>query len=291
MSDAHDLFYDTIRQKYLIYGKMWIDSPNGSGQWKHAMGRSESADLFNWSKGQLLLTPDDRDPPNRDFHTTPVFLYKDIYFCLNQMLDRSAGGTIDIELATSRDGFDFERNYREEFFLPHNPNGDAFDGRCIFTNSTPVILKDEIRFYYGAYNTSPIGGGYEDSKPKNGVGLATIPIDRFGGIKPVTKSDQSTLSKPVENIGQITLKPVNLAGVDAITLNADASKGSVRVEVLSERGYRVRGFSKDDAMPIKGDELRHAVKWKDKKLGDLPAGKYMLRLHLDNATVYAVDFK
>jgi hypothetical protein len=291
MSDASDLFYDTVRQSYVIYGKMWIDSPNGSGQWKHAMGRSESKDFFNWSKGKLLLTPDDLDTADRDFHTTPVFLHKGVYFCLNQLLDRKAGGTIDIELATSRDGFDFERNYRDVLFLAHNPNGQAFDGRCIFSNSTPVILDDEIRFYYGAYNTSPIGGGYEDSKPQNGVGMATIPMDRFGGIRPVAKSEQSTLRKPLENIGQVTLKPVELSGVTTITLNTDATKGQVRVELLNADGYRMRGFSKDDAEPIKGDSLRAAAGWKGKKLTDLPPGNYMLRVHLDNATLYAVDFK
>jgi hypothetical protein len=291
MSDAADLFYDTTRQAYVMYGKMWIDSPNGSGQWKHAMGRSESKDFFNWSKGQLLLTPDDRDPTDVDFHTTPVFLYKGVYFCLNQILDRKNKGVIDIELATSRDGFTFERNYRAERFLPHNPSDDTFDGRAIFSNSTPVYLDDEIRFYYGAYNESPIGGGYEETRPKNGVGLATIPLDRFGGIRPVAKSEQTTLRKPLENIGQVTLKPLDLAGVKDITINADASKGAVRVEMLNEKGYRVRGFSKDDATPLKGDGLRQKVAWKGKKLSDLPAGNYQLRVHLDNATLYAIDFK
>lgn len=290
MSDAADLFYDTIRQSYVIYGKMWIDSPSGSGQWKHAMGRSESKDFLNWSKGQLLLTPDDLDPTDVDFHTTPVFLYKGVYFCLNQILDRKNKGVIDIELSTSRDGFNFERLYRTEKFLPHNPGGDSFDGRAIFSNSTPVFLDDEIRFYYGAYNETPIGGGYEESRPKNGVGLATIPLDRFGGIKPVAKSEQTTM-KPVENIGQVTLKPIDLTGVTAITVNADAAKGAVRIEVLNDKGYRMRGFTKADATPMSGDELRHPVAWKDKKLSDLPAGKYQLRVHLDNATLYAIDFQ
>jgi hypothetical protein len=291
MSDAADLFYDTNRQSYVLYGKMWIDSPNGSGQWKHAMGRSESKDFLNWSPGQLLMTPDDRDPPDRDFHTTPVFLYKGAYICLNQILDRKAGGTIDIEMATSRDGFNFERNYRDQLFLPHNPNAEAFDGRCIFSNSTPVIVGDEIRFYYGAYNTTPIGGGYEESKPKNGVGLATIPIDRFGGIKPVAKSEQSTLRKPLENIGQVTMKALDLTGTSEVTINADASKGMVRVELLNDKGYRVRGYAKDDATPITGDSVRHKVAWNDKSLDGLPPGKYQLRVHLDNATLYAIDFK
>ena len=291
MSDAADVMWDPARQKFVLYGKMWIDSPNGSGAWKHAMGRSESADFVNWTKGVLLLSPDDQDPPDVDFHTTPVFYHKGVYFLLNQILDRKNKGIIDIELATSRDGIRFERNFRKERFLPSNKGNDSFDGRAIFSNSTPVILSDEIRIYYGAYNETPIGGGYEVSKPKSGCGLATIPLDRFGGIRPVAKSDQATLRKPLEHIGQVTLKPLNLAGVSEITVNADASKGAVRVELLNDKGYRVRGYSKDVAVPLKADNIRQSVAWKDKSLSDLPPGNYCLRIHLDNATLYAVDFK
>src|SRR5688500_3303214 len=298
MSDACDLFRDPVRQSYVIYGKMWMDSPDGSTAWKHVMGRLESKDFIHWSKPQVILTPDDRDPPDRDFHTTPVFFYNDAYFCLNPLLNRKGTsekdrGTIDIELATSRDGFKWERNYRDELFLPHNPADDVFDGRAILSNPAPVILDDEIRFYYGAYNTTPIGGGYEKYKvpPKSGVGLATIPRDRFGGVRTLPRSEQTTLLKPLENIGQVTLKPLDLKGVKGITVNADASNGSVHVELLDADGYRVRGFAKDDASAIQGDGLRHAVKWKDKSVGDLTAGQYMLRVHLDNATLYAVTFQ
>jgi len=40
---------------------------------------------------------------------------------------------------------------------------------------------------------------------------------------------------------------------------------------------------------IGGDSLRHAVKWGDKTLADLPPGRYHLRAHLDRATLFAVS--
>ncbi len=71
-------------------------------------------------------------------------------------------------------------------------------------------------------------------------------------------------------------------------MNADAADGSVRVELLNDDGYRVRGFSRDDAVPMKGDSLRHIVAWNGKTLDQLPAGPYLLRIHLDRATVFAI---
>ena len=203
---------------------------------------------------------------------------------------------MNIELMISRDGFDWRRPFRHTYFIPRSVfQGEErqFDSGTVTTNSTPIILKDEIRFYYGGYDMGAIGGGAWITGPqqKSGVGFASIPLDRFAGIRPVEKSSQSTLRKPLENIGQVTLKPINLSAYNEITVNTDASKGSVRVEILNEDGYRLRGYSKDDAIAVKGDSLRHPAAWKEKKLSDLPPGKYILRIHLDNAEIYAITLK
>ena len=289
MSDAVDVFYDPGRKSFVNYGKMWIDGPAGGMHWKHAMGRIESKDFMNWGDASLVLTPDDQDPPSVEFHTSPVFYYKARYFCLNQILNRAVdGGVMDIELMVSRDGFAWERPFRKEFFLPRNRSGQ-FDSGSILTNSTPVILDKEIRFYYGGYQGGATGG--DDENMPSGIGFASIPIDRFAGIRPVPKSDQPTLSKPLEHIGQVTLKPVDLGKVRSISLNADASPGLIRVELLDSTGRRVRRFSAEDCVPIKGDSLEHAVMWRDVTPADLPRGGYMIRIHLDNATVYALSLR
>ena len=288
MADAVDLFFDPRREAYVICGKMWMDAPDGGSAWKHAMGRIESKDLVHWSKPEFILSVDDADGPDAEFHTSPVFFHHDRYLSLNQIFDRKAKGAIDIELMSSRDGLAWERPFRGQYFLPRSKAG-LFDSRSIFTNSTPVILEDEIRFYYGAYNQSPVGGVKSAPGERSGVGFASIPRDRFAGLRPVARSDQRTLKKPLENVGQITLKPLDLAGVHEITVNADASAGAVRVELLNEDGFRIRDFAKDDCTPLAGDSLHHVVTWKAGK--PLPAGRHLLRLHLRSATVYAITLR
>ena len=118
--------------------------------------------------------------------------------------------------------------------------------------------------------------------------MVSIPRDRFAGVRPVPLSDQKTLKNALEHVGQITLRPIDMSGVRDLTVNADATDGEVRVELLTADGYRVRGFTQDDATPLIGDSLRHAVVWKGSQLTDLPAGRYMLRLHLNRAAVFAV---
>jgi hypothetical protein len=290
MSDVIDVFWDPTRMVFVIVSKFWIDGPDGVTAWRNALGRVESKDFINWSKPQLVLAPDDEDGPDVEFHGAPAFFHKGRYFGLTQVMDRRGKLAIDIELITSRDSFVWERPFRKELFLARSKPG-LFDSRSIFTNSTPIVHDDEIRFYYGAYNKAPLDGVKSEPGQQSGVGLAKIPLDRFGGIRPVAKSEQLTLRKPLENIGQITLKPLDLKGTKEIILNADAAHGSVRVEILDEAGYRVKGWSKDEAAPLKGDSLRHVVVWNGRRLDQLPAGRYMLRLHLDNATVYALSFR
>ena len=205
---------------------------------------------------------------------------------MNQILNRSVkGGVIDIELGIGRDGIDWHRPFKSHFFLSRSDH-NQFDSGSVFTNPTPVILSREIRFYYGGYSQGATGA--EDYNHVSGVGLAVLQRDRFAGLTSGSSSAQSTLIKPLQNIGQITLKPIMLANWDQIFLNADASHGTVWVELLDQRGRRIRGFSKDEAIPVQGDSLEHKVRWRDCKLTDLDGGTYLLRLHLDEATVYAL---
>lgn len=274
ISDAMDAIYDPRAGAFVIYHKMWIDRPDGMINWKHAMGRTVSQDFIHWSRPELVLAPDEFDPEWVEFHHSPAFFYNDCYFALLQILNRAVrGGIMDCELAISRDGIHWQRPFRSPFFLPMTQNGE-FDSGSILTNATPIFLEDEVRYYYGGYSQGATGD--TPGELVTGIGLATMPRDRFAGIR------------PVKQIGQVTLRRTDLTDVSAITVNADAARGSVRVEILDADGYRIQGFTREDAIAISGDGLRHPVLWREHDLADLPDGEYMLRLHLDQADVFAV---
>jgi hypothetical protein len=275
ISDAMDVIYDPPRERFVVYSKMWLDGPDGRMHWKHAMGRTESEDFIHWSKPELLLAPDELDPAWVEFHHSPVFYYNQCYFALLQILHRAERkGIMDVELDISRDGLHWQRPFRSPFFLPRGPEG-AFDSGSILSNSAPIFLEDEFRFYYGGYAQGAIGQSGSGITFDTGVGLATMPRDRFASVRPVGE------------IGQVTLRPLDLAGCRDMTVNADASEGTVQVEMLNADGYRIRDFAREDAVPITGDGLRLPVRWHDRTFADLPAGSYCLRIYLQNADLYA----
>ena len=282
MSDAQDVLYDDLKGCYVSYGKMWMQGPDGGTHWKHGMGRIESRDFIHWSKPQFVLGPNDSDPPQVEFHTSPVFLYNGQYFSLNQILNRSAG-TMDIELMSSRDGLAWERPYAGVHFLERGA-GAVFDAATLLTNGTPLRVGEEMWFYYGGYRGTAIGGVGLDRQVLgakdffSGIGLAVMRKDRFVAIVPDPKVilrnsgkvSRDTVGKEAprpakpNTIGQVTLRPLDLGSVRRITINADATNGRIAVEVLNEDGFRVRGFSKDDAIAVTGDSLAATVAWKER---------------------------
>jgi hypothetical protein len=291
VSDVLDAMYDPLRKQYVVYSKAWIDGPDGKTFWKRAIARTESADFLHWSPPQLMMAPDEHDgvrpaayPGTRQgvqLHGAPVFIRHGVYLALMQVADFETNGLQPIELALSRDGLKWSRPFRGTPFLPVGESG-TFDAGRIWSNGTPVFLDDEIRFYYGAcespwqFGKAEYPWGSKKKLPKTGLGLATLPLDRFAGVR------------PIEKIGQITLRPRSLAGASRLTLNADASAGTIRVEILNSAGYRLPGYAKTDALPISGDGFHHNVAWQEADLSKLPPGDVTIRIHLENAEVFAV---
>ena len=213
------------------------------------------------------------DADGEQLHGGPVFYRAGVYFSLLQVLDLGGIGTMPGDLALSRDGVNWTRPFRHQYFLPVSGDGKTFDSGCLWTNAMPIMLEDEMRFYYGAYSA----WNSDINNDPSGIGLSVLPKDRFAGIR------------PIDRIGQITLKPCSFQGVDKISLNADATDGRIWPELLTADGYRVRGFTKDDARVIIGDDLEHRLAWKNTTMRKLPPGDYRLRLHLENAEVFAIE--
>ncbi len=146
-----------------------------------------------------------------------------------------------------------------------------------------------MRFYYGAYSSGAIGGGTNitGDQQKSGVGMVSLPLDRFAGLRSEPEPPTPKIKSPPD-IGQITLKPPDLKGRTEIYLNANAAGGGIWAEILDKGGFRVPGFDKTNGLPLKKDTTRYRFAWKDKKLADLHPAKYHIRLHLQKASVFAI---
>ena len=83
----------------------------------------------------------------------------------------------------------------------------------------------------------------------------------------------------------VCTRAIRWPGGDLI-VNADASKGEMKVRVSDERRKPVAGFDYDDMPSFTGDSVAHEVKWNGKSLDELKDKIVRLEFQLRDADLY-----
>ena len=242
------------------------------------IARAESDDFINWTIPEVVIRPDELDPPK--LYNLSVGLYNGLYIGALQVFQawgyRSFPGsdqeneTFDLQLAFSRDGRSWERLANRPTFIPRGLVG-AFDGGMISTASPPLVeYRDEIRIYYnGSQFSHLVPGG------KAGIGVARLPKERL------------VARVAGDELGVLITKPFVMEG-DRLKINADARRGLMKVEVADIMGDGIPGFTVDEAGEIKENGLRLPVKWKSGgSLKDLRGKTVRLRFYMLDTRLYS----
>lgn len=238
--DISHMMVDTFNSdKFVIYGRTkhiskaiqenWAMHDWFRYYWGRSVVRMQSTDFLTWREPELVMTADLLDPPGTEIYSMAVYPYEGIYIGFVQTyLNNPDAGTLEIQLAVSRDGKNFTR-LREKPFIPLGDIGqwDRFNNSI---SSIPVIVNDKIRFYYGGRTYRHSGSTAQDSGPRQGyIGLATILRDRFVSI-------QSGFDG-----GILVTKPLEIAGT-SLYLNCNAAFGSIDISLLNQQGEAVPGY-------------------------------------------------
>lgn len=279
--------FDSVRGKYVLYGRtkfvapevkqMWAEHPWCEKRcWGRAVTRVESPDFIHWDPadpgvGPVVLAPDAEDPVGTEFYSMMVFPYESVYIGLVQVYHvHPEQYYLDVQLAVSRDGVDFTRVGDRSPFIPVGPVGswDRFNNSL--ANNPPIVVGDELRFYYGGRTYRHSGyDGPDKGQSGGGIGLATVQRDRF-----------VSLGASFDG-GRVTTRPLQLDG-KTLHLNADSDFGEIVVEVRSREGDLIARSS-----PIRADGLDIEVEWAEGNLASAP-DEVVLVISLRNALLYAL---
>ena len=285
--DTHWMF-DVSREKYILYGRTKKTLPEVQAAWSNydwyeqyhsgrAVARLESSDFLNWdftepASAPVVMAADINDQPGTEIYSMMVFRYESLYIGLVQVFHaRPEACYLDVQLAASHDSVNFTRVGARSPFIPVGPIGSWDRFNHSLANNPPILVGDELRFYYGGrtYRHSPYKG--EDTGPgSGGIGFATIKRDRFVSL-------QASFDG-----GEILTKPLRLLGSN-LHLNAKSDFGEILVEALDLAG---NGIAK--SKPIRSDSLDIVIDWKYGDLKDLSA-PVVLRFTLKNACLFAVS--
>jgi hypothetical protein len=297
------LVYDAPLRRYRIYGRPPVHVSLGRNA-NRLLGCMESDDLAHWSTPRTVLDTDERDADglhltdeaalsrgaakeggagegaggaggtsvrgrDRQFYGMSVFPAAGVRLGLAQVYDVPAGTTW-LELCYSLDGLEWRREpLREPFIAPRPGTWERWQVRPAMA-SPPVRVGDEHWIYY---SVSP--HSHHEGKAMTGRAIAcrAVKLDRWIRYRSAA-SEAELLTHPVESKPRLFLNA------------ATEGAGEIRVAVADDWGRDLPGFTARECIPIRGDSIRHEVRWGERAA--LPAGRSIrLRILSRDSSLYA----
>lgn len=260
-------------QRYVCITRGWTE---GAFRGLRTVLRSESADFLRWSPPVEILRG---QGAHDQIYSMPIAPYGDLYLGLPAIFhkgDESAADwdTVDTELAISRDTLNWQRICPGQPLIPRGagsyPDGE-YDCGCVYA-AAPLIHGDKILLYYGGSN------GLHNGWREGSFNLATLPLDRFAGYRPLAGQSKALL----------TTAPLRLTGAQ-LTLNAEIDAGgSIRAALLDDEGEALPGFCLDDCLALGEGGQAAALRWRERSIGDLGERPFRLYLELNVAAAFSI---
>ena len=212
---------------------------------------SESADCLHWTRPVLGIEPDVDDGAQTQFYGMTMTPYGNYVLGWLSVLHTEESdlhygkvqGSLDVELAYSRDGYCWHRAARE--FIPRGAPG-SWEAGMVLPSTGPVLLEHKLLF---AYSGTPYGHGEHAPTAPECVGAATLRVDGFVSLH------------AGEEPGELITRQfaVHEPGV---YVNADALEGEVRVAICDGITAKpLAGFTFEDCVPLRGSGIAQPVRW------------------------------
>ena len=317
LNDRPNFMIDTQKKRYVALLKSERVNPLGDGDWgmfQRMKTISFSTDMKHWTKPEIILKPDDQDPPTLQIYGMSGFNYQGLYLGLIDIFHSHDSGpdglTVDVQLAVSRNGEDWWRAGKRETFLPTGPENAWDRYRTYEANTPPIEVGDELWFYYrgvaGRHGPPPPewrrGAPWfaridpdpplAEGTPTAGMGLAKLRRDGFVSLDAGPRP------------GLLLTRPLVFEG-NNLHIIADAKRGYVKAELyLAEKkqsrygaytwaiGQPVPGFSLKESEGFTGDSTDAVLTWKGGANLDSLAGQYVvIKFELANASLYSFSLK
>jgi hypothetical protein len=296
-ADFNTTLFDEQIGRYRSYHKIEHKLP-GWNQLRRCLWESESDDGVAFGQSRLVLAPDAADDAMAktaygadrvEFYGVHVWPQDGFYLGLLWVFTVTKGnpkygvgwddGHIQPHLIYSPDGLDWKRLPVREPFIPNGPTGSFDCGTLYSSGDHPVVIGNEVKFYYFGCNythgsTEPIAS----PKNRSGFGVATLPRDRYVGWQ------------GAESPGTLLTRPISFRGQELI-LNLDASRGVAQVALLTAEGQPIPGFGLENCDPITADSFEHAVKWHGGSLSALSGKPVRLQFLLRQSVLYTWQFR
>jgi len=320
-SDMCTCTYDPVTKEYIAFVKYGTTI---GGKFRRCVAIHTSRDFVRWGVSQTIMSADEIDDariPERlyrfrdrlkydhpseyvsDIYGMTGFRYEGLRLGMIWLFDIAANraaehgglneGIMNVQLVYSRDenpyGYWHRLGDRRDF-IPCGNEGD-FDAGMVFTSSTIVEVGDEIWFYYTGSDESYDGSWFDYGFPERAKAQSKVPTGKRFSIGLATLRRDGFVSIYSScPAGRLTTRLLKFTG-EHLEINADAEKGSIRVEILDAEGKPIPGYTKEDCITFARDEVHGIVEWKrGRHLRPLEGRPVRIVFHMETAKLYAFRF-
>jgi hypothetical protein len=260
--DSQNLAYwDAERREYRAYWRIFSNKVR-------AIRTATSKDFIHWEQQADLKYV---DSPDEHLYTNAIMPYARAPHLFIGFPTRFQPSHQQVEpiFMTSRDGVLFRR--WAEPLIPITAPKDRDGNRSNYMTWGLLQLPGNDR-EMSVYATEAYYAG-----PGSRVRRFAFRVDGFVSVHAPAK-------------GALVTKPLRFAGKE-LELNLVSRGDGVRVELQDADGKAIKGFTLDDCVPMKGDEIKQVVKWQGgSNVNPLTGKAVKMRVELNDADVYSMKF-
>lgn len=178
--------------------------------------------------------------------------------------------TIDLGFVLSNDGLHFREPAHEWTFLKRGEDG-AWDQGGLLQGQGFENIGAQTFIYYGAWDPRH----WKDAPPRGGVGIATLPRDRFGDlvVEEAGKGPGNYQLPKITSEFVTASIPVIGGSAPRFYLNADGlgPEAALRIELLNHLERPIPAYSGGHAAVIRRSGFQTPIEWNDQgRTSDLP---------------------
>jgi hypothetical protein len=287
LGDTMETFWDPLRGRYGLLGKTKAIPQDGWQRVKASRGlrrlvsSSVSRDFLHWEMPWRIIVPEPRDEGQPEFVGAAAVMCRGglligVARVLHDDYSADPGGTVAgigySQIITSRDGESWERH--DDILLNRNLEPGTWDHAMSWISSQLIVGDETFCYYAGARSGHKVNPATERQ-----IGLARMRRDGYVS-RDAFGPDPGWLMTPL-------VKSERFA---AFTVNAEASRGEVRVQVRDHRLQVVPGFSFAECTPLRGDGLQQQVRWSNATVNKLEGLPIYLEFRVTDARLYGFEF-
>ena len=198
---------------------------------------------------------------------------------------------MEMYLLSSRDGVEWSRFQEHRPFIPRGGEG-AYDQFDVETPTGPLIVGDELWFYYGGNSVHHdwwiLGQSqgldapevHDPSLSANGhhLCLATMRLDGYVSLGTTVRE------------GYVETKPLFSVAPGLVINGRCGPNGYIQAEVTDVWGNVWDGYSREECERFTGDSVRHRVTWSSPATLNQIIGPVKLKFYLRDADLYGFRF-